>query len=66
VTIRLRSLLVIRLIPTEFVSEAAESLCGQNIAVAMTCKFVRSAGDHVSGIPPLRVADEPGWDTIES
>jgi hypothetical protein len=50
----------------EFVSEAAESLCGQNIAVAMTCKFVRSAGDHVSGIPPLRVADEPGWDTIES
>jgi hypothetical protein len=28
-------------------------------------KFARSAADHVSGFPPLRVADEPGWDTIE-
>ena len=46
------------------VSRAAASLRGQNIVVAMASKFVRSAADHVSGIPPLRVADEPGWDTM--
>jgi hypothetical protein len=33
--------------------------------VAMACKYVRSAVDHVSGVPPLRIADEPGWNTTE-
>jgi hypothetical protein len=65
VTIRLRTLHVTSLIPTAFVSRATASLRGQNIVVAMACRFVRSASDHVSGVRPLRVADEPGWDTTE-
>ena len=64
-TIRLRLLLVTSLIPTVVVSQAAASLREQNIVVAMACKFVRSAADHVSGVPQLRVADEPGWDITE-
>src|SRR6202035_117211 len=65
VTMRLRPLLVTSLIPPAFVSGATASLCGQNIVVTMASKFVRSAADHVSGVTPLRVADEPGWGTTE-
>jgi len=62
---RLRSLLVTSLIPPAFVSGATASLRGQNIVVTMASKFVRSAADHVSGVTPLRVADEPGWGMTE-
>ena len=64
-TIRLRPSLAISLNAAVVVSQAAASLRGQNIVVATACKFVRSAADHVSGVPPLRVADEPGWDITE-